>query len=342
MTNGTGDRKGRPPRRDAPPAMLVALFTMLLWATPPVDTAEAKETLVFAHLFKESSLQHQALLEARRQLLERSGGEIELDIRPNAQVGNQDSRDLDAVKFGQVDMTFVEGPFAARDYPPMGIIAAPYGFRDYAHWQHFVTSPLARELAERYEKASDQVILGYYFMGERHLISRIPIRRIEDLRGLRVRVPNAPIFLQLFRALGAQPVPAPFSQSYDALKNGVVDAAEKTLPTMENGEFYKVAPYVSLTGHIPDGALIVIAAKSLARFTPAQQRMIRDLFAGLADRLSEKIHAKERESLKKLKELGVTFILIDREPFIERLRPMLTGNDYPWSGRLYERLQKIP
>ncbi|PKU24851.1 TRAP transporter substrate-binding protein DctP [Telmatospirillum siberiense] len=304
--------------------------------------AQARETLVFAHLFQRISLQQEALIEAKQELLDRSGGEIDMDIKPDAKLGNQDSRILDAVNFGQADMTFAGGPFAARDYAPMGIIGAPYGFRDYTHWQHFKVSSLARELTAQYEKASAQIVLGYYYNGERHLISRTPVRTLEDMAELRIRVPNAPIYLQLFRTLGAKPVPLPLWQTYDALKQGNVDAAEKTLSMLEDGEFYEVAPYVSLTGHISDIALIVISSRRWSRLDAGQQQLVRDVFSKMADRLSERIHAKELANLEKLKRRGVTFIPVDRRAFIAKLAPLLNGNDFPWSGALYERLQKIP
>lgn len=162
------------------------------------------------------------------------------------------------------------------------------------------------------------------------------------MAGIRVRVPNAPIYLQMFRALGATPVPLPFWNTYDALKKRTVDAAEKTLPTLENGKFYEVAPYVSLTGHITDGALVVMTSRRLLRLTSEQQKLVRDVFGKLADRLSDRLHAKEMENLDSLKTVGVIFIPIDHGAFIARLAPMLKGNGFPWSGEIYDQVRKIP
>lgn len=304
---------------------------------------QAKEILIFGHLYTEASLQQQALLEADEELAQRSGNQIRLEIKPRGQAGDQDSRLIEAVNFGPADMTFVGAPFVARDYAPIGILSSPFGFRDFAHWQHFRTSPLARELADEYEKArSGLIVLGYYYNGVRYLNSKAPIRRSEDLAGLRVRVPNAPIYLQLFRALGATPVPWPYLQTYEALKQGTVDAEENPLTTIEDGKFYEVAPYITLTGHMTDTGVILVNAKRMESLPEDQQKLIRDVFDKLAVRLSERIHAKEVKNMEKLKALGVTFLPIDRAALIAKVEPMVTGTSFAWSGELYDRLQKIP
>ncbi|MDR3439368.1 TRAP transporter substrate-binding protein DctP [Telmatospirillum sp.] len=302
---------------------------------------QAKETLIFAHLFPEKSPQQQYLIDADRELMQRTGGQLGLDIRPHGQIGDQDTRIMEAMSLGQADMTLAGAAFGARDYAPLAVVATPFGFRDYEHWQHFKTSQLARELREGYEKASGMVLLGYYYYGTRHIHSKVPVRKLEDLAGLKIRVPNAPVFLQLFRALGATPVPLPFWQTYDALKQGTIDAEENPLPTIDDARLYDGASYISLSGHVTDTAMVLISARRLNSLSASQQQLVRDVFAKVADRLSETIHVREQEEVVLLKAKGVTFFQIDRAAFAARVAPFLKSKDFAWSGDLYERLQGI-
>jgi len=305
--------------------------------------AMAKETLIFAHLYTESSPQHQNLLEADKELMERSGGKIGLDIKPRGLLGDQDSRLIDAVHFGQADMAFVGGPFAAQDYAPIGVVSAPFAFRDFTHWQHFKSSALAQELEVGYNKSNNNImVIGYYYNGIRHINSKNPIRTPDDIFGLRVRVPNAPLYLQLFRALGATPVPWPYLRTYDAIKQGTVDAEENPLTTIEDGKFYQVAPFITLTGHMTDTGIIILNAKHMGNLQSDEQALLREVFDKLSDRLSEQIHVKEMEDMGFLQKNGVTFIPIDRAPLTAKVEAMVQGSSFAWSGDLYNRLQTIP
>lgn len=317
---------------------LIALCCSLFLCAP----ATGRETLIFAHLYSETSIQHQTLLDADKELARRSGNQVRLDIRPRGQMGDQDSRIMDALALGQVDMTFAGGSFAARDYAPLGIISAPFAFRDFTHWQHFRSSPLARQLAEDYETVSAMTLLGFYYNGLRHLNSKQPIRRPEDLIGLKVRVPNAPSYLRLFRALGAIPVPTSYEHAYETLKQGAADAQENPLTIIEDGNFFDVAPYVSLTGHVIDTGVILIGTKRLASLPENNRALVRDVFLGVSDHLTEQVHAKEMDYLEKRRKIAGAVIPFDREALARKIAPIVQGPDFAWSGELYNRVQTIP
>ncbi|PKU24850.1 TRAP transporter substrate-binding protein DctP [Telmatospirillum siberiense] len=320
---------------------LVSLVTLCCGLSLSIP-AGGSETLIFAHLYSETSVQHQVLLAAGRDLARRSGDQVRLEIKPRGQMGDQDSRIMEAIAFGQADMTFAGGPFLARDYAPMGVISAPFVFRDFTHWQHFRASPLARQLADDYEKASGMTLLGFYYNGLRHLNSKQPVRHPEDLIGLKVRVPNAPIYLQLFRALGAMPVPTSYEHAYEALKQGTADAEENPITTIEDGKFFDVAPFVSLTGHILDTGVILIAGKRLASLTENQRALVREIFGQVADQLTEQVHDRETDALEKRQRIEGRVIPFDRDALARKAASIVQGSDLAWSGKLYNRVQKIP
>lgn len=322
--------------------MFLRFLGILLACLTLCQPARAAEKLVFAHLFPENSPQQQVLLKAKRELAARSGGALILEILPRGQVGDQDTRIIEAISLGRADMTFAGGAFAARDYGPIGLLSAPFNFRDFDHWRHFRGSNLARELAAGYEKASGLAVLGYVYYGVRHISAKTAIRTPQDMVGLKIRAGNAPVFLQLFRSLGAKPTPIPFGEIYNALKDGTVDAQDNPLAVIESFNFYRVTPFIALTGHITDTSLTVISRFRLERLPPDQQRIVREVFANTSNELSEILRSREMEAEDGLTKKGATLVAVDREAFRQAVQPLVTGGIFAWSGELYDRLQAIP
>jgi TRAP-type C4-dicarboxylate transport system substrate-binding protein len=315
---------------------VIALLLLFGMARP----AAAVETLVFAHLFARTSLQQQALLEAQAELSRRSHRTLQLKIEPDGVLGDQDTRLIGAISVGKADMTFAGVLFAASDYAPIGMLGAPYAFRDYTHWRHFTTSPLAAELARDYQAASGMAVLGYYYYGARQINARRPIATPEGLAGLAIRSPNAPMLLRLFRGLRAKPVPIPIGQTASALAAGTVDAEENPLPTIVAFDMQRAAPYVMMTGHIIDTTVVIISAARLASLSAEQQALVREVFAHLSQSLSARMRQREMDIEAHLAANGLTPVAVDREAF--RAAFLRAADDNPWPDELFARLQRIP
>ena len=135
-------------------------------------------------------------------------------------------------------------------------------FRDFDHWKKYSTSPLFAELAEGYyEKSGGNKVVAITYYGERHVTSNKAINKPEDMKGLKIRVPDAPLYTMFPRAVGANPTPIAFAEVYLALQNGTVDAQENPLPTIDAKKFYEVQKYIVLTGHITDALLTIVAGR---------------------------------------------------------------------------------
>ncbi|MDR3517812.1 MAG: TRAP transporter substrate-binding protein DctP [Azospirillaceae bacterium] len=304
---------------------------------------EAREILIVAHLYSEASIQHQGLLEANQELLAGSNGGIGLEIKPNGLLGDQDSRLLDSVIFGRSDIAIIGASAAARDFASLSVLSAPFVFRDYMHWSHFKDSTLARDLIGGYDASGGgTIVLGFYYSGFRHVISRMPVRGIGDLTGLRIRVPSVPIYFQFFQALGAVPTPWPFSTINDGFDGGRFDAVEKTLATIDDEKFYERAPNITLTGHMLDTALFLVNAARLAALPARQRDLVRAVFTRLSERLSERIRQRELDSRTMLEQRGVTFFPVDRDALAARIAPLASSTNYAWSGALYGKIHAIP
>src|SRR5439155_20083714 len=160
----------------------------------------------------------------------------------------------------------------------------PHSFRGAEHQLKYATSDTFRDLANGYDKASGNHIVALTYYGARQVTSNRPIVKPEDMKGLKIRVPDAPAYLAFPKALGANPTPIAFAEVYLALQNGTVDAQENPLPTIEAKKFYEVQKNISLTGHIADSLLTVVAPSLMSKLTPAEQKILADVTQEAAEK----------------------------------------------------------
>ena len=119
------------------------------------------------------------------------------------------------------------------------------------------------------------VAITYY--GERHVTSNKPINKPEDMKGLKIRVPDAPLYTMFPRAVGANPTPIAFAEVYLALQNGTVDAQENPLPTIDAKKFYEVQKYIVLTGHITDALLTIVGGPTWSKLSDADKKIFEEV-----------------------------------------------------------------
>jgi TRAP-type C4-dicarboxylate transport system substrate-binding protein len=139
------------------------------------------------------------------------------------------------------------------------------------------------------------------------------------MKGLKMRVPDAPAYTALPRACGANPTPIAFAEVYLALQNGTVDAQENPLPTIEAKKFYEVQKHIILTGHIADALLTVVAPGALSKMTPAEQKILGEVTQEAAERASAQIRKREVELVEEFKKKGINIITVDRNEFQQRV-----------------------
>src|SRR6185295_13509907 len=199
-----------------------------------------------------------------------------------------------------------------------------------------------RELANAYaQKTSGQHIAGYTYYGLRHMTSNKPINKPEDMKGLKLRVPDAPLFVMFPRAVGANPTPIAFAEVYLALQNGTVDAQENPLPTIDAKKFYEVQKYIMLTGHITESLVTIVAGDTWKKLAPADQKIFADVLWEASTRAGNEIYEAENKLVTDFEKRGKTVVKVDRGPFIQAVQKAVTAPDAPWPKDLYDRVQAI-
>lgn len=316
-------------------ALGLAAAAALVIAAP----ASAQTKLKWAHVYETSEPYHKWALWAADEFKKRTNGKYEIEVFPASSLGKESDIN-EGLSLGTVDIIYTGQLFAGRAHGPIAIGGSPYMFRDLGHWQAFRKSDLFTELGQGYEKKTGNKVVSLTYYGERHVTSNRDINKPEDMKGLKIRVPDAPLYTMFPRAVGANPTPIAFAEVYLALSQGVVDAQENPLPTIQAKKFYEVQKNIVLTGHITD-ALLTIVSGSTAKKLGDDMKTLTGILSEAADKATDDIVKSEKELVDWFKGQGKNVVAVDRKPFREATVKMHMGRDATWDQKTYDRLQAL-
>jgi len=306
-----------------------------------LGSAHAQTKLRFAHVYETSEPYHTAAVWAAGEIAKRTSNRYTMEVFPASTLGKETDINQ-GLTLGTVDVIYTGQLFAGRTYGPLAIGGAPYMFRDFSHWKAFSTSPLFAELSEGYRgKSGGNKVLAITYYGERHVTSNRAINRPEDMKGLKIRVPDAPLYTMFPRAVGANPTPIAFAEVYLALQNGTVDAQENPLPTIDAKKFYEVQKYIVLTGHITDALLTIVGAPTWNKLSEADRKVFEEVFREAAARATAQIVEVEGKLGAEFTKRGKEVVKVDRAPFREAVAKMHNGPDATWDRATYDKLQAL-
>ena len=301
----------------------------------------AQTKLKFAHVYETSEPYHTAAVWAAGEINKRTSNRYVVEVFPASTLGKETDINQ-GLTLGTVDIIYTGQLFAGRTYGPLAIGGAPFMFRDFAHWKAYSTSAFFGELAEGYfQKSGGNKVVAITYYGERHVTSNKAINKPEDMKGLKIRVPDAPLYTMFPRAVGANPTPIAFAEVYLALQNGTVDAQENPLPTIDAKKFYEVQKYIVLTGHITDALLTIIGGPTWNKLSDADKKVFEDVLKEAATRATTEIIDIEKRMSAEFEKRGKTVVKVDRKPFRDATMKLHNGPDATWPKDVYDKLQKL-
>ncbi|QDG78535.1 sialic acid TRAP transporter substrate-binding protein SiaP [Labrenzia sp. PHM005] len=299
----------------------------------------AQEVLRFGHVYEASTPYHAAMVNAADLLKAKTEGRYTMEVFPASQLGKETALN-EALSLGTVDAIYTGVAFLGQSYGPISISDYPFTMRSYDHWKAYVNSDLFAEMAGAYKDISGNTIAAMTYYGARHVTSNKPILQPSDMDGLKIRTPNAAAYQMFPKATGANPTPMAFAEVYLALQQGVVDAQENPLPTIQFKKFYEVQSNINLTGHITNSLAVVVSPVTLAKMG-ADGPLFLEALVEAASATSDEIVQSEAALVDWFREQGVTVNEVDRKPFMDAVAPLLSGNDVPWDAEVFARLQSI-
>jgi tripartite ATP-independent transporter DctP family solute receptor len=321
-------------------ATYLILFSFAFISVSATASTKVKR-LTWSHVYELSEPLHKWSVWAAKEINTKTNGRYVIDVFPVSIMGKEAELNQ-SLSLGTTDIIYTGTSFAAQNYAPMALSELPYMFRDYEHWQKFNRSLLFNELANGYKQASNgNQIVGNNYYGQRHLTSSRPIHTPDEMKGLKLRVPNASIYKMFPLAVGANPSPIAFSEVYLALQQGVVDAQENPLPTIKAKKFYEVQKYISLTGHLQGSILTVTSKRLWDSLTPGDKTIFEDTFKKAAANVSADTRQSEKDLINWFKAQGTEIITGDRQLFREKVLPAHHKIKQTLGAEFYDRLQNI-
>ena len=315
-------------------AAMAAVFTMLAAASAlAVD-------LKWAHVYEEGSDYHKWAVWAADEIKKKTDGRVNITVYPASSLGKEVEIN-EGLGIGAVDIIYTGPSFVERYYGPLAISDYPFIMRGFDHWKKYRESDLFTDLSAGYHDATGNTVDALVYYGQRHVTSNFPILKPEDMKGLKIRVPNSPVMLMFPNAVGANPTPMAFNEVYLALQQKVVDAQENPLPTIQFKKFYEVQSNINLTGHLLNSLLIIASDSAMSKMGD-DAPVVSEVLHEAAAKVSASIYQAETDLISWFRDKGIQVNEIDKKPFQDAVLPKLTDWDnVPYNKEQFDRLQAL-
>ena len=315
---------------------LVAACALVAAAALP-GLAQAQTKLKWAHVYETSEPYHKWSVWAGEEFKKRTNGKFEIQVFPASSLGKESDINQ-GLQLGTVDIILTGASFASNSYPRLAVSYYPFTFRDADHVIAYGKSDIFKELTEGYKKATGNTVTALTYYGARHATSNKLFKNCDEMKGLKIRVPDSPAYTALPRACGANPTPIAFAEVYLALQNGTVDAQENPLPTIEAKKFFEVQKNIILTGHISDALLTVISPSTMSKLSPAEQKILADVTQEAAVNATNEIRKREGELVEEFKKKGINVVTVDRNDFQQRVLKAITFESMKLDKKDWDRV----
>lgn len=285
-----------------------ALTSLLCASSMLLSAAYAQADEINRHNFKIAFVQakdHPHGLGAQKfaeLIKEKSDGKMKVMVFASGTLGG-DAQVISSVQGGTVDMTLVTPGLLSGIEKGFGLYGVPFLFQNSAEVDAVLDGPVGQNLLATLEPHGI-IGMGYWDHGFRHVTnSKHPVYKLEDLKGLKLRLQQIPTAIESFRALGANVVPLSFTELYTAMETRTVDGQENPLAAIETSKFYEVQKYLSLTGHFYDPLVAIFSKRTWNKLNETERELVRSaaMEAQAYERkVSREMDISSREALAKL------------------------------------------
>lgn len=294
-------------------------------AKPAAPPAPEKIVIKIGHVTAENHSVHITCQEFEKYVEQQTGGKVDVQIYPNAQLGG-DRQMTEAVALGTLHICLPTTSALSAYNPKFAVMDMPFMFKS----KEAAFKAVDGELGVKFNELVKPVgirILGYNDNGIRHISNKVrPINEPKDLKGIKMRVMENPVFIDLFKALGTNPTPMSFGELYTGLQQGTVDGQENGASLVYASKFYEVQKYYSLTGHLVSIVAIIVNDKFYEGLPADIKQVVNDGVKKYMVDMQRDMETKgESEYLKKLEEAGMKINTITPEnykKFVDAVKPM--------------------
>jgi tripartite ATP-independent transporter DctP family solute receptor len=299
--------------------LVITMVLILVVVSCTTFAARKPVKLVFGTVFQANHFYAKSNLYFKELVEKNSKGEILIDYFPASQLGSGTEM-FQATVSGVQQIFMSSWSGISRIWPEMATWELPYIFRDEAHALKVAQKINSIITPGEMVAKTGLRILNVRLSSPRHLVTKFPVNKLEDIKGLKIRAPENSLYLAFLKAWGTIPTVIPFSELYTALATGVVDGQENTVAAIYSSKFYEVQKYCALTGHTRPFDMMVINDSCWNKLTSKQKRIIQDAADKCAKMGNADAKKAEKEQFDLLIEKGMKFTKPDLTQFVEKAK----------------------
>ncbi len=302
--------------------MLVAVA--LFCAAGPSGAGSAEITMRAGHDQPLKSMYDEGHTFLARRLAERTGGRIQIQIFPAAQLGAEPVM-IDGIRMGSIDLAVANAANLATVVPDLGLFSVSYLFKDRGHLERTIDDPKFQQRVSQIvaSKNLGLIVVGYYTAGVRSLYNRkVTVNSPEDLRGLKIRVMANPIEAKVWSTFGGIPTPMATGEVYTALQAGTIDGGENSPSVIESFKYNEPAPYLALTEHQYSISPLVMSEKRFNSMNPELQKVFMEVAREACQYERKRDAELVTESLERMKAKGTKINQPDKTKFAALAAPI--------------------
>lgn len=297
----------------------------------------AKYTLLFGHIANEDDPWHKAALKFADIVSEKSNGQIEVKVYPNNQLGSETDV-IQAIQNGTADMT-ITGETLQKWAPLAAMVAVPYLVKDEASLNKLASGSIGKEIEDEISEKASLKCLTYFVRGPRELTANKEIKTPDDLKGIRLRIPNAPLYIKPWEAAGAKPTPMALSEVFTGLQQNTIDAQENPLAMIKSNNFQEVQKYCMLTDHVRSWIYVVIGQKKFDSMPADLQKVVTDAAAEMQTYENDLFEQSLKDDRTWLEDKGMQFVDVDQNAFEQAMTPGVLATLSDEQKKVYDEIK---
>ncbi|MFS0673896.1 TRAP transporter substrate-binding protein [Ornithinibacillus sp. 179-J 7C1 HS] len=301
-------------------ALLIIIGIVMAGCSDDSSSSEGGEavTLKLGHIQSENDLWHDGALKFKEEVERLSEGNMKVEIYPNSTLGGD--RDMaEGMQIGTVDFALVAGVLGNFE-DSIQLLELPYLFSSQEEYNKVIHGEVGEEIANRVLEASDIRILNWWDRGPRHITANKPINTLEDIKGLKMRIPEIKAMEHTWQAMGASPTTMAWNEVYTGLEQNVIEAQENPIPFIYGGRIHEVQEYLSLTAHKYEYVTLAMSDMTWSKLTAEQQEIIQEAADIATDYENQLVSEQTDEILETMKSEGLEVVEPDVQAFAEEAR----------------------
>jgi len=293
-------------------------------------------TIKMAHIQGEAHPHHLAALKFKEEVEAKTEGRVIVEIYPNGQLGGELDT-AEGVKLGtlQISITGVGG-MSRFGMPELQAFNVPFLIKDYKHLNNLWGGEIGAQINQKFREEQGFEILTWWILGSRVITNNIrPINSVSDLRGLKIRAPEIPVYIEMLKALGANPTPMAFPEVFGGLQMGIIDGQENPVALIHASRFFEVQKYLAVTHHMITASAVVTSVDFWNSLPEDVRVIIKDVMMDLTPYVAEIIMEQEGKLLEELESEGMTITYPDKTEFQNAVKEVYQKLDVEGLEDLY-------